>query len=129
MFQSETFAHLKQKDYFACDYLIAEMPLVLSLSDLVLARAGLATITELSYLQKPGYLAPLPHSHQEVNAQLVEAEFVILDGKNRDSWIPEIERTYPLFFQKVNYKSHNEVAKQQERYFAKLRAMLDKVTK
>ncbi len=126
MFQSQSFEHLKHSDYFACDYLLAEMPLILGLSDLVLARAGLATITELSFLQKPGYLAPLPHSHQEVNAKLVADHFVILDGKDRDSWLGEIERTYPLFFTKINYPEPAEVENKLQIYFDNLREKLDK---
>lgn len=129
MFQSQSFAHLSHPDYYACDYLLVEMPLILGLSDVVLARAGLATITELSYLQKPGYLAPLPHSHQEVNAELVKHHFVILDGKNRDSWLPEIERTYPLHFSKINYPDQEEVQSRLDMYFASLREKLDKNTK
>jgi UDP-N-acetylglucosamine:LPS N-acetylglucosamine transferase len=129
MFQSEEFGHLKDSDYFASDYLLTEMPLILTLSDLVLARAGLATITELSYLQKPGYLAPLPHSHQETNAKLVKDQFVILDGTDRDSWMDQIERTYPLFFTRVKYPDPTKVETKLQNYFQNLRQKLDNYTK
>ena len=37
-------------------------------SDLIIARAGLSTITECIALKKPTILIPLPESHQEANA-------------------------------------------------------------
>lgn len=46
-----------------------------SASDLVICRAGITSITELSFLQKPAILIPLPSSaenHQEMNAQSLE---------------------------------------------------------
>lgn len=35
---------------------------------LVITRAGLGTLTELSFLSKPTIIMPLPHSHQVDNA-------------------------------------------------------------
>lgn len=37
-------------------------------ADLVISRAGLGTLTELSFLNKPAIIIPIPHSHQEDNA-------------------------------------------------------------
>ena len=39
-------------------------------SDLVISRCGLGVLTELSSLAKPAILIPLPHSHQEENADI-----------------------------------------------------------
>ncbi len=40
-------------------------------ADLVLCRAGLSTITELSNLQKISIIVPMPDSHQEINGLLL----------------------------------------------------------
>ena len=39
-------------------------------SDLVVSRCGLGVLTELAALEKPAILIPIPHSHQEDNANL-----------------------------------------------------------
>jgi len=41
---------------------------LMSLADMVVSRAGLGALTELSLLAKPCLLIPIPHSHQEDNA-------------------------------------------------------------
>jgi UDP-N-acetylglucosamine--N-acetylmuramyl-(pentapeptide) pyrophosphoryl-undecaprenol N-acetylglucosamine transferase len=55
-------------------YMSAEMPLALQAADLVLCRAGAATLSELALLGKPALLVPLPPaiggSPQEVNAEM-----------------------------------------------------------
>ncbi|MEI8361049.1 MAG: undecaprenyldiphospho-muramoylpentapeptide beta-N-acetylglucosaminyltransferase [bacterium] len=40
-------------------------------SDIVISRAGLGFITEISYLGKPMVLIPMPNSHQEENARMI----------------------------------------------------------
>ena len=40
---------------------------------LVVSRCGLGVLTELAALQKPALLIPMPHSHQEDNAQVFTA--------------------------------------------------------
>lgn len=42
---------------------------VYAVADLVLARAGIGTITELAALGKPAIIVPIPHSHQEKNSE------------------------------------------------------------
>jgi UDP-N-acetylglucosamine--N-acetylmuramyl-(pentapeptide) pyrophosphoryl-undecaprenol N-acetylglucosamine transferase len=39
-------------------------------NSVIVARSGLATITELSALQKPSILIPMPGTHQEANANI-----------------------------------------------------------
>lgn len=49
-------------------------------ADLVVARAGIGTISELAALGKPAIIIPMPHSHQEANAKLLldqQAAFVV----------------------------------------------------
>lgn len=42
---------------------------VMAVSDIIVARPGLGTLTELSALKKASILVPMPNSHQEDNAQ------------------------------------------------------------
>jgi UDP-N-acetylglucosamine--N-acetylmuramyl-(pentapeptide) pyrophosphoryl-undecaprenol N-acetylglucosamine transferase len=45
---------------------------ILKLAHLVIARAGLSTIAELSATGKPAIIIPMPHTHQEENAKILE---------------------------------------------------------
>ena len=64
--------------YYTTDYLSFEQPLVLNKASVVISRSGMGTIAELLYLQKPGFLLPLPNTHQLQNAQSVDKFFTIL---------------------------------------------------
>lgn len=46
-----------------------EMADVMKQATLVITRAGLGTLTELSFLSKPTIIIPMPNSHQEDNAE------------------------------------------------------------
>ncbi|MFA5359400.1 MAG: undecaprenyldiphospho-muramoylpentapeptide beta-N-acetylglucosaminyltransferase [Patescibacteria group bacterium] len=48
---------------------VEKMVEVLHAADLVITRAGLGFLSELSYLGKPSIIIPMPDSHQEVNAE------------------------------------------------------------
>ncbi|MFZ2310595.1 MAG: UDP-N-acetylglucosamine--N-acetylmuramyl-(pentapeptide) pyrophosphoryl-undecaprenol N-acetylglucosamine transferase [Patescibacteria group bacterium] len=57
--------------YYVTEFLNHEQLVsAMSVSDIIVARAGLATITELSALKKPSILIPIPHSQQEDNAKV-----------------------------------------------------------
>lgn len=59
--------------YQAFEFFTAEqMANAYAAADLVVARAGLATITELSFLGKPAIIIPMPGTHQIDNARLLE---------------------------------------------------------
>ncbi|MEA3450210.1 MAG: UDP-N-acetylglucosamine--N-acetylmuramyl-(pentapeptide) pyrophosphoryl-undecaprenol N-acetylglucosamine transferase [Patescibacteria group bacterium] len=55
-------------------------------SDIVVSRAGMSTLTELSYLAKPAVLIPMPKTHQEQNAQvfLDSRAALVLDQEKLD---------------------------------------------
>ncbi len=54
--------------YYAAEFLDHQKLLsVMAISDLVIARPGLGTLTELAALKKASILVPMPESHQEDN--------------------------------------------------------------
>ena len=61
------FSKHKFKNYYPYEF-ISDMGKAYSVADIVLCRAGLSTITELSNLSKVSIIVPMPDSHQEVNA-------------------------------------------------------------
>ena len=74
---------LKQRGYFAYEFLEAEkMAEALKLADVVVTRAGMSTLTELSYLGKPAIIIPLPDSHQEENAKMFKEAAMVLEQKD-----------------------------------------------
>ena len=58
---------LKKEDYYQYDFLDKELLDFMFLADMVVSRAGFATLTELSYLSKCAIIVPLK-GHQEINA-------------------------------------------------------------
>lgn len=67
--------------YVSRPFLDKQMLDAYACADVVIARAGLGTMSELSALQKPAILLPIPQSHQEANASMAkkEAAALILD--------------------------------------------------
>lgn len=63
-----------QKHYHPYEF-IADMDLAYEAADIVLARAGMSTITELSNLKKVAIIVPMPKTHQEENA------FALMSGQ------------------------------------------------
>lgn len=59
----------KKRRYHPIEIFCEAMPDVYAAADLVLARAGIGTITELAALGKPAIIVPIPRSHQEQNAE------------------------------------------------------------
>jgi len=58
-----------RRHYKWFEFLNQEMCLALQVADVVVSRAGISSLTELSLLQKPSVIIPIPNSHQEKNAQ------------------------------------------------------------
>lgn len=57
---------------------------LMHVSDLLISRCGLATLTEISFLKKASILIPMPNSHQEYNAWEFKNKeaAIILEEKN-----------------------------------------------
>jgi len=67
------------KQYHAVEFLTDDMAHALASATIVVARAGMGTITELAALKKPSILIPIPHSMQEDNAKrLAEANAAVI---------------------------------------------------
>ena len=58
-------------NYHVYPFFKEEMKEAYAIADVVIARAGFATITELASLAKPAIFLPMAHTHQEVNARLL----------------------------------------------------------
>ena len=83
-----------EDNYQAYDFLPhAEIIKLMALSDLIISRCGLGTLSEISLLAKPAILIPIPDSHQEDNANLFKDASVVLSQK---------ELSAELFIEKIN---------------------------
>ena len=69
-------------DHHVREFVDEHMADALAVADVVVCRAGLATITELAALSKAAVMIPLPHSPQEANAQMVADACVVLDQRH-----------------------------------------------
>lgn len=81
---------IKTKRYKSFEFFdVNHLSEILALSDLVISRCGISTLTELSYFGKPAILIPIPDSHQEKNADIYKEKgsAIILDQKRLNSEI------------------------------------------
>ncbi|MDD3102103.1 MAG: undecaprenyldiphospho-muramoylpentapeptide beta-N-acetylglucosaminyltransferase [Patescibacteria group bacterium] len=70
--------------YHQYEFLNEAMPDALTIADLIISRAGMGFLTELSILGKPAIIIPMPNSHQEINAQYFAEQkaIVLMEEKN-----------------------------------------------
>jgi len=71
-------------NYLKYEFLDAEkMAKALKAADLVVTRAGMSFLSELSYLGKPTIIVPMPDSHQEANAEFFKSKkaAIVIDQK------------------------------------------------
>ncbi|MDD4606844.1 MAG: undecaprenyldiphospho-muramoylpentapeptide beta-N-acetylglucosaminyltransferase [Patescibacteria group bacterium] len=61
----------KFNNYQSYEFLKEKMGDAYAVADIVISRAGLSSLTELSVLQKITIMIPMPQSHQEDNAQIL----------------------------------------------------------
>lgn len=73
-------------NYHVFPFFKEEMKEAYAVADVVIARAGFATITELAALAKPAIFLPMAHTHQEVNAKLLadHQAAIVLDERVAD---------------------------------------------
>ncbi len=73
-------------NYHVYQFLKEEIKDAYAIADVVITRAGFATITELAALGKPAILLPMSHTHQEVNAKLLadHQAAVVMDERMAD---------------------------------------------
>lgn len=72
----------KKVRYFCYEFLEPQRMMgILRAADVVVSRAGLGFLTELSYIAKPSIIIPIPDSHQEDNARILRKKdaAIILD--------------------------------------------------
>ena len=70
---------LNFENYHQYEFLNQGIPDIYQVADLIISRAGLGVLTELSILKKPMICIPIPDSHQEFNAQyFADQEALIL---------------------------------------------------
>ena len=85
-------------------------------ADLVVARSGISTVSEILYLGKPCLLIPLPYGQH--NEQLTNAEFVQSTGLgetyNQDTLTPDlfVEKIGEMITNIETYKSHAMVTQE-----------------
>ncbi len=74
---------LKEKSelYHAYEFVADGLPDLLAAADLVISRAGLGFLTELSALGKPAIVIPIPNSHQEDNAEYFARQGAVVYAK------------------------------------------------
>jgi UDP-N-acetylglucosamine--N-acetylmuramyl-(pentapeptide) pyrophosphoryl-undecaprenol N-acetylglucosamine transferase len=113
-------------EYLAMPSVYIEMPYLLQKADLVLCRAGLSSITELLYLNKPAFLVPIPNSHQETNAEQVKQYFEILDQEDTANWLKTINANFPSKFIQKNYPKPEDFQQSMDNYIRDIRNILDK---
>ena len=73
------------RNYVSYEFLdVEQMAEVMKAADLVVTRAGMGFLSELSYLGKPSIIIPLPDSHQETNAEFFKDKkaAVVIKQKN-----------------------------------------------
>lgn len=124
--QSKQLQPVDHPRYLRFEYLFEEMPLALKLSDVVLCRAGLGSISELIYTQKPAFLVPIEGSHQEVNAKVVEEYFEILTQNKLSDWFNIILEKYPHSFEQKQKMSSHEYQIQLLAYYERIEKFLEK---
>ncbi|MFH0951137.1 MAG: UDP-N-acetylglucosamine--N-acetylmuramyl-(pentapeptide) pyrophosphoryl-undecaprenol N-acetylglucosamine transferase [bacterium] len=76
--------NMEAPNYYSFNFLYEEdMAKAYLAADLVVSRAGMGILTELSFLAKPTILIPMPDSHQELNAKAIQGgkAAIVLDEK------------------------------------------------
>lgn len=104
--------HVKVQNnkYHQYDFLKNEFADAIEIADLVVSRAGLGSLTELSALKKPAIIIPLAKSHQEVNAKyFVDKDAVVYFKEEKLSTQKFVSEIKNLLYnkEKLNHLKNN----------------------
>jgi len=81
--KSTASSELRITNYTRYEFLdIERMAEALKSAEVVVTRAGMGFLTELSYLSKPAIIIPMPGSHQAENAKMFNDAAIVLDQKS-----------------------------------------------
>lgn len=75
--------------YIVLPFLSDDMRTAYAAADIVVSRAGMGALSELSALRKAAVLVPLPHSPQEANAHALR-DSVLTVLQDRDGWMEQM---------------------------------------
>jgi UDP-N-acetylglucosamine--N-acetylmuramyl-(pentapeptide) pyrophosphoryl-undecaprenol N-acetylglucosamine transferase len=120
----------ERKNYYGDTFLTSEMPYVITKADLVICRAGMASIAELLYNKKRAFLIPIPYSHQEENAIFVKDYFPTLKQRftvskpGKEDWLNLILEFYPTYFTSIVYPSTAATMEQFKRYTREIKELI-----
>ncbi len=88
----------KADRYHAYEFFNEEMPDAYAIADLVVARAGLSTLTELTALTKPAIIVPIPNNQQEDNANYFVSKNAVMSLSQKSVTADEfVELIHDLF--------------------------------
>ena len=113
---------------------IYNMEEIMNLSDIIVARSGAMTVTEISNLGKPSILVPLPNvsqNHQLYNAKVLEnvgaAKIILNDELEKDNLNDEIQKIIknPEEMQKMGEKAFSKSVKNvQEKIYREIKKLV-----
>lgn len=113
---------------------IYELQEIMSASEILVCRAGSATITEIANLGKPSILIPLPnvsHNHQQYNAEVLEKIDAARIIKNAELNASILNEQIGKILEKDTLKKMGENAKKiavsnsQDKIYEEIRKLVD----
>ncbi len=109
-------------NYLSLPALYEDMPSLLASVDYIIARSGVGTISELQFLSKKAFLVPIPDTHQELNAELVQSQFIILDQNKTSQWLDIIDQSITQNLWQKKENSYDQ--KSLEEYYRELKKLV-----
>ena len=80
-------------NYHAYEFFTDEMKDAYAAADIVICRAGFATLTELASLKKSAIVIPMPDTHQEANAKYLAEEKAVVYFNQRTATGVQLSKT------------------------------------
>ncbi|MEK7648325.1 MAG: UDP-N-acetylglucosamine--N-acetylmuramyl-(pentapeptide) pyrophosphoryl-undecaprenol N-acetylglucosamine transferase [Patescibacteria group bacterium] len=92
--------------YHHYEFLTDRLIIALALADVVVTRAGMGSLAELSALGKPCIIIPIPHSHQEQNA-------LYFEKRNAALYCSQDSLTKKMFGEKMKKLFHDTLMREE----------------